>query len=94
MFIKPNAQDSALEQILKLIQHKEIFPGTRLFETDLEKILEMSRTPIRGALDQMVVDGILQKNASSVDICFPSCLLPICTKHIYSENASKSYRSR
>lgn len=71
MFIKSNAQDSALEQILKLIQHKEIFPGTRLFETDLEKTLGMSRTPIRGALDQMVVDGILQKKREQRGYLFP-----------------------
>ena len=56
MPIKTTAQDAALEQIMELIQRKEIFPGARLFETDLEKSLGMSRTPIRGALDQLVVD--------------------------------------
>lgn len=61
MPIKTTAQDAALEQIMELIQRKEIFPGARLFETDLEKSLGMSRTPIRGALDQLVVDGILEK---------------------------------
>lgn len=68
MPIKTTAQDAALEQIMELIQRKEIFPGARLFETDLEKSLGMSRTPIRGALDQLVVDGILEKNRIKGDI--------------------------
>ncbi len=75
MPIKTTAQDAALEQIIELIQRKEIFPGARLFETDLEKSLDMSRTPIRGALDQLVVDGILEKKQSQRGYFFPKLTL-------------------
>ncbi|MCQ4764157.1 GntR family transcriptional regulator [Cloacibacillus evryensis] len=75
MPIKTTAQDAALEQIMELIQRKEIFPGARLFETDLEKSLGMSRTPIRGALDQLVVDGILEKKQNQRGYFFPKLTL-------------------
>ncbi|MDO4559342.1 MAG: GntR family transcriptional regulator [bacterium] len=75
MPIKTTVQDAALEQIIELIQRKEIFPGTRLFETDLEKSLGMSRTPIRGALDQLVVDGILEKKQNQRGYFFPKLSL-------------------
>lgn len=68
---KTTAQDNAIEQIIEQIQHKEIFPGARLFETDLEKSLSMSRTPIRGALDQLVLDGILEKKHNQRGYFFP-----------------------
>lgn len=75
MPIKTTAQDAALEQIMELIQRKEIFPGARLFETDLEKSLGMSRTPIRGVLDQLVVDGILEKKQNQRGYFFPKLTL-------------------
>ena len=67
MAIKTSAQDAAIEQLLIAIQHKEIFPGAKLFETDLEKSLGMSRTPIRAALDQLVLDGILEKRQNQTE---------------------------
>lgn len=71
MAIKTSAQDAAIEQILIAIQHKEIFPGAKLFETDLEKTLGMSRTPIRAAMDQLVLDGILEKRRNQRGYIFP-----------------------
>ena len=71
MAIKTLAQDAAIEQLLTAIQHKEIFPGAKLFETDLEKSLGMSRTPIRAALDQLVLDGILEKRRNQRGYIFP-----------------------
>lgn len=75
MAVKTSAQDAAIEQILIAIQHKEIFPGTKLFETDLEKSLCMSRTPIRAALDQLVFDGILEKRQNQRGYVFPKLSL-------------------
>lgn len=71
MAIKTSAQDAAIEHILTAIQHKEIFPGAKLFETDLEKSLGVSRTPIRAALDQLVLDGILEKRRNQRGYVFP-----------------------
>ncbi|MDY2983902.1 MAG: GntR family transcriptional regulator [Synergistes jonesii] len=73
--MKTTAQDVAIEQIIRQIQNKEIFPGARLFETDLEKSLDMSRTPIRGALDQLVADGILEKKQCQRGYFFPKLSL-------------------
>lgn len=73
--MKTTAQDVAIEQIIRQIQNKEIFPGARLFETDLEKSLDMSRTPIRGALDQLVADGILEKKQYQRGYFFPKLSL-------------------
>ncbi len=75
MAIKTSAQDAAIEQILIAIQHKEIFPCAKLFETDLEKSLCMSRTPIRAALDQLVLDGILEKRQNQRGYIFPKLSL-------------------
>ena len=71
MAVKRLAQDTAIEQLLIAIQRKEIFPGAKLFETDLEKSLGMSRTPIRAALDQLVMDGILEKRRNQRGYIFP-----------------------
>ena len=75
MAIKTSAQDAAIEQLLIAIQHKEIFPGAKLFETDLEKSLGTSRTPIRAALDQLVLDGILEKRQNQRGYIFPKLSL-------------------
>ena len=75
MAIKTSAQDAAIEQLLIAIQHKEIFPGAKLFETDLEKSLGMSRTPIRATLDQLVLDGILEKRQNQRGYIFPKLSL-------------------
>lgn len=55
------AQELATQKIMDMIQAREILPGTRLYETDLESSLQISRTPIRQAFDKLASDGVLEK---------------------------------
>ena len=68
---KSTALELAIDGIFELIQRREILPGSRLFETDLEERLSISRTPIRQAFDQLATDGILERRPSQKGFFFP-----------------------
>jgi DNA-binding GntR family transcriptional regulator len=60
---KPNKtflKDQAYEEIKKLIVNGDLVPGEFLSEGFLCEQLEMSRTPIRSALQRLELDGILR----------------------------------
>ncbi|CAG9609418.1 GntR family transcriptional regulator [Pseudoneobacillus rhizosphaerae] len=60
---KPNKtflKDQAYEKIKKLIVNGDLVPGEFLSEGFLSEQLEMSRTPIRSALQRLELDGILR----------------------------------
>lgn len=60
---KPNKlflKDQAYEKIKKLIVNGDLEPGEFLSEGFLSEQLEMSRTPIRSALQRLELDGILR----------------------------------
>ena len=68
---KKTAIEVAIEGVFNLVQQREIFPGSRLFETDLEETLRVSRTSIRQAFEQLARDGILEKKAGHRGYFFP-----------------------
>lgn len=83
---RSRAQELAVEGIFELIQRKEILPGGRLFETELEERLSISRTPIRQAFDQLVTDGILERRPHQKGFFFPRLSLDdLCHAYLHRE---------
>ena len=58
---KKNLEEFAYKSIIKLILENHFKPGDFLLETELTKSLELSRTPVRHALGQLVAEGFLDK---------------------------------
>ena len=58
---QPNFEEFAYKAIIKLILENHFKPGDLLLETELAKSLELSRTPVRHALGQLVAQGFLDK---------------------------------
>ncbi len=56
----------AYQRIKEMILNGEIPMGTRLLETRLAPTLQMSRTPIREALQQLHVEGMLEEDEAGL----------------------------
>lgn len=52
------------EQLRQLIVHGRLAPGSRLVETDIAKRFEVSRTPVRGALQRLQQEGYIVDSPS------------------------------
>ena len=52
-------KEKAYQQLRKLILKGELKPGEFLTERSLETLLQMSRTPIRSALERLEVEGLV-----------------------------------
>jgi DNA-binding GntR family transcriptional regulator len=55
------AKDIALREIVNLVISHKYKPGDRFFETSLADELNMSRTPVREALTNLISTGFLEK---------------------------------
>lgn len=61
------------EQLKEAIRHGELQPGEPLSETSLSQALDISRTPVREALQQLAQEGLVQKKPNrSVTVTEPS----------------------
>lgn len=61
------------EQLKEAIRHGELQPGEPLSETSLSQALNISRTPVREALQQLAQEGLVQKTPNrSVTVTEPS----------------------
>lgn len=58
---KKNLEEFAYKSIIKMILGNHFKPGDFLLETELSDSLELSRTPVRHALSQLVAEGFLDK---------------------------------
>jgi len=70
---KKNLEEFAYQSIIKLILGNHFRPGDFLLETELAKSLELSRTPVRHALGQLVAEGFLDKKKKK------GCIIPVPT---------------
>src|SRR4029450_2757102 len=52
------------EQLRTLIVHGRLAPGSRLVETDIATRFEVSRTPVRGALQRLQQEGYIVDSPS------------------------------
>ena len=68
---KKNLEEFAYQSIIKLILGNHFRPGDFLLETELAKSLELSRTPVRHALGQLVAEGFLDKKKKK------GCIIPV-----------------
>lgn len=68
---KKNLEEFAYQSIIKLLLGNHFRPGDVLLETELAKSLELSRTPVRHALGQLVAEGFLDKKRKK------GCLIPV-----------------
>ena len=86
---RSKAIELAIDGIFELIQRREILPGSRLFETDLEERLSIgsiSRTPIRQAFDRLAADGILERRPGQKGFFFPRLSTDdLCYAYLYRE---------
>jgi DNA-binding GntR family transcriptional regulator len=57
---KRTRRELAYERIKDAIRHAELQPGEPLSETRLSKLLGISRTPVREALQQLVQEGLVE----------------------------------
>lgn len=55
---------TAYEYILELILTKQLLPGTRVPESKISEKLHISRTPVRDAMYQLSIDGLIDFQAS------------------------------
>ncbi len=58
---KENLEEFAYRSIIRLILDNRFRPGDFLLETELAERLNLSRTPVRHALGQLVAEGFLDK---------------------------------
>ncbi len=57
---KPLLRDVAYERLKTAIQVGELEPGSPLYELHLSEMLDISRTPVREALQQLVLEGLVK----------------------------------
>jgi len=57
-----SAEQKAYDGILNLMLSKAFAPGDRLMETELAEKLQVSRTPVRNALRQLIAEGLLEND--------------------------------
>ncbi len=55
-----SAENIAYEAILEMILSREFSPGDRLVESELAERLDLSRTPVRNVMRQLVAEGLLE----------------------------------
>lgn len=78
---KKNLEEIAYISIVKLILKNRFRPGDFLLETELSKTLNLSRTPVRHALGQLVAEGFLDKKKKK------GCFIPAAShkdaRHVF-----------
>jgi len=78
---KENLEEFAYTSIIKLILENHFKPGDFLLETVISKALNLSRTPVRHALGQLVAEGFLDKKKKKG--CFIPIASPEDARHIF-----------
>jgi len=78
---KKNLEEFAYTSIVKLILENQFKPGDFLLETELSKALDLSRTPVRHALGQLVAEGFLDKKKKKG--CFIPAVSPEDARHVF-----------
>jgi DNA-binding GntR family transcriptional regulator len=86
---KQNLEEFAYESIIKHILENRFKPGDFLLETELADILELSRTPVRHALGQLVAEGFLDKKKKKG--CFIPAPTPQDAKHVFHARENIEY---
>jgi DNA-binding GntR family transcriptional regulator len=59
---RSQAESKAREEILLLILKRRLVPGQRITEKSLAELCEVSRTPVRTALRELIAEGILERD--------------------------------
>ncbi|MCP4024614.1 MAG: GntR family transcriptional regulator, partial [Desulfobacteraceae bacterium] len=67
---KENLEEFAYRAIIRLILENHFKPGDFILETELAEFLNLSRTPVRHALGQLVAEGFLDKKKKK------GCMIP------------------
>lgn len=78
---KKNLEEFAYDAIIKLILENHFKPGDFLLETELADTLEISRTPVRNALGQLVAEGFLDKKKKKG--CYIPSPTPQDARHVF-----------
>jgi len=81
---KEELADFSYRFIISMIVNNEIRPGEAILETELAERLNISRTPVRQALERFVAEGLFEKKKKR------GCLIPVPTP----EDADKVFQAR
>jgi DNA-binding GntR family transcriptional regulator len=76
--------DFSYRSITSMIVNNDIRPGDAILETELAQSLNISRTPVRQALERFVVEGLFKKKKKR------GCVIPVPTP----EEADKVFKAR
>ena len=64
--LKGNASDTALKKIVQKINDYELYSGEIVSDLELSNELNISRTPVREAMQQLIDIGLLERTATKV----------------------------
>lgn len=64
--LKGNASDTALKKIVQKINDYELSSGEIVSDLELSNELNISRTPVREAMQQLIDIGLLERTATKV----------------------------
>lgn len=70
--MKEHAEQQAFDQILECIFEREIRPGRRIYEPDLESLTGLGRTPVRHALARLTAEGVFVRIPGKRGYVLPS----------------------
>jgi DNA-binding GntR family transcriptional regulator len=73
---KESTEQKAFREIIRLILSHKYSPGSPLIEKQIAEELGMSRTPVRGALRQLVAIGLLDNSTKRNG----SCIIPVLSR--------------
>jgi len=89
--VKENLEDFAYRSIIRLILNNRFRPGDFLLEAELAARLNLSRTPVRHALGQLVAEGFLDKKKKK------GCYIPLTSaedaKQVFSARENIEYQT-
>ncbi len=74
-------EEFAYTEIVRLILENHYKPGEFLLETELAAALNLSRTPVRHALSQLVAEGVLDKKKKKG--CVIPAVSPEDARHVF-----------
>ena len=58
---RSRAEEDARSEIIRLVMHRTLSPGERVVEQALAEQMELSRTPVRNALRELIAEGFLER---------------------------------
>lgn len=79
-----NLEEFVYRSLIEMVMGNKLTPGDHILETEIAKFFGISRTPVRQALERLVLEGLLEKRKRA------GCFIPIPNP----EDAQQVFRAR